>query len=155
MCDRGRHVAQRGLVVHKRGNRRLTKASEVVRDAYGVAAAVTVVHHEGLSVSPRSSERRYHVRSVVSRARGVGSQGRWVAGGVGRVFAQSRSVLDRGEALMPQARGRRLEGRRVSLAAPTVAPSDQCVGRRGSLRKVTCSRGMSRSEMCKCSVSGN
>ena len=64
--------------MHNRGNRRLKRASEVVREVCAVAAAVTVVHHEGRSVSPRRSERRYHVHSVACEARGVGSQGRWL-----------------------------------------------------------------------------
>ena len=89
VCNGGGDVARQRRIVRTRERRRVREASEVAAAACGVVPGVAVVHHEGLGVSPRSTERRYHVHSVVPGARGVVSRDRrlieavrWVVRGV-------------------------------------------------------------------------
>lgn len=102
----GQHGTARRRVVHDQGKRRVEAAREVVVEARGVAAAAPLVHNEGRSVEPRRSERRYHVPSVGSGARGVAGQGR-------RVSAEAPWVSDGGPGLAREVQRMTARVRRV------------------------------------------
>ena len=107
VCNGGGDVARQRRIVRTRERRRVREASEVADAACCVAPGVAVVHHEGLGVSPRSTERRYHVHSVVPGARGVVARDR-------RVMEAVRWMVKRVSCLPEDARWLPHEGWRVA-----------------------------------------